>query len=85
LITSVAVATPVPSLLDAVSKNGLLFFLIANLATGFVNLTISTPQYFDVPLQITILSVYALAISEWIYLYNSGILFKRREKVVKVA
>uniref|UniRef100_A0A914EGU4 Phosphatidylinositol-glycan biosynthesis class W protein n=1 Tax=Acrobeloides nanus TaxID=290746 RepID=A0A914EGU4_9BILA len=77
------VETPVPSLLDAVSKNGLLFFLIANLATGFVNLTISTPQYLDVPLQITILSVYALAISEWIYLYNSGILFKCREKKVE--
>jgi len=75
----------IQSLLDAVSKNGLLFFLAANLITGLVNFTISTQQYYDIPLQMTILSVYALAICEWIYLYDSGILFKFREnKIAKV-
>ena len=46
---------------EAISRNALLYFLVGNLATGFVNICLETAVKSDViPLQLLILTVYTL-------------------------
>ncbi|EJD51891.1 GWT1-domain-containing protein [Auricularia subglabra TFB-10046 SS5] len=50
-----------PVLLEAINRNGLLFFLLANLCTGVVNLSIRT-MYAGTTLAMVVLSSYSVAI-----------------------
>ncbi|KAH9919571.1 GWT1-domain-containing protein [Fomitopsis serialis] len=57
-----------PALLDAINKNGLALFLLANLATGIVNLSMKT-MYASDAVAMAVLSAYALAICgvAWVF------------------
>ncbi|KAH9921820.1 GWT1-domain-containing protein [Fomitopsis serialis] len=57
-----------PALLDAINKNGLALFLLANLATGVVNLSMKT-MYASDAVAMAVLSAYALAICgvAWVF------------------
>ncbi|KAI0736482.1 GWT1-domain-containing protein [Fomitopsis betulina] len=50
-----------PPLLEAINKNGLVLFLLANLATGIVNLSMKT-MYASNTVAMGVLSLYALAV-----------------------
>uniref|UniRef100_A0AC34FAI8 Phosphatidylinositol-glycan biosynthesis class W protein n=1 Tax=Panagrolaimus sp. ES5 TaxID=591445 RepID=A0AC34FAI8_9BILA len=64
------------NLLESISGNCLLFFLIANLATGFVNSVIHTHSVQNVALQMTILIAYNFGICLFIYVWH---LFNNRK------
>uniref|UniRef100_A0A914DPW6 Uncharacterized protein n=1 Tax=Acrobeloides nanus TaxID=290746 RepID=A0A914DPW6_9BILA len=66
-----------PSLLEAISRNCLWFFLIANLGTGLVNLSISTHRVYSTVVQMTVLIVYCFAICLIIYLWH---MYNNRKK-----
>lgn len=66
-----------PSLLEAISRNCLWFFLIANLGTGLVNLSISTHRVYSTVVQMTVLIVYCFAICLIIYLWH---IYNNRKK-----
>ena len=51
----------VPPLLDAINKNGLAFFLICNLATGLVNVSMSTMYTSDLT-AVAVLVMYSAAV-----------------------
>ncbi|KZT66714.1 hypothetical protein DAEQUDRAFT_674575 [Daedalea quercina L-15889] len=57
-----------PPLLDAINQNGLALFLLANLMTGVVNLSMKT-MYAENSVAIVVLSVYALGIcgAAWVF------------------
>ncbi|KAG6810913.1 hypothetical protein H0H92_009843 [Tricholoma furcatifolium] len=59
---------PAPPLLDAINKNALVLFLVANVATGLVNLSIKTMYTSDLWAMV-ILSVYTFILSwfGWIF------------------
>ncbi|KZT08215.1 uncharacterized protein LAESUDRAFT_757895 [Laetiporus sulphureus 93-53] len=54
-------AARAPPLLEAINHNGLVLFLLANLATGLVNLTMPT-MYMSDPAAMAVLSLYSLTI-----------------------
>lgn len=56
-----------PSLLDAINKNGFIIFLVANIATGLINLLVPT-MYIADPWAVVILSAYAavLCMIAWV-------------------
>lgn len=51
----------VPRILGAVNKNGLALFLLANLATGAVNLSMRT-MYASTPISMAVLSLYSAGV-----------------------
>jgi len=59
-IDNVVIGNP-PKLFDAINKHGLAIFLIANLFTGLINLSIST-MYVEDATAMWILSLYSIAI-----------------------
>ena len=64
------------SLLQAINYNGLLFFALANLMTGVVNLSIDTKSYSD-SAAFGILNIYMLILSTiFLYLYRIKFVFK---------
>ncbi|KAH0591190.1 hypothetical protein H2248_001282 [Termitomyces sp. 'cryptogamus'] len=60
---------PVPPLFEAINKNGLVLFLVANVATGLVNLVIPT-MYTPDPWAMIILGVYSLVLSSFAWLFR---------------
>ncbi|EIN14635.1 hypothetical protein PUNSTDRAFT_49357 [Punctularia strigosozonata HHB-11173 SS5] len=65
-----------PALLDAINRNGLMIFLLANLATGLVNLTMPTMYMSDGP-AMTVLVGYSLALS-------AAAWFMRSRRIIKL-
>ncbi|KAF8637760.1 hypothetical protein AX16_010747 [Volvariella volvacea WC 439] len=59
-----------PALLEAINKNSLVLFLVANVATGLINLTIQTMYVADRPAMF-ILSAYAFGLSFFAWLLRS--------------
>jgi phosphatidylinositol glycan class W len=54
-------APPCPALLEAINANGLVIFLVANLLTGFVNLSIKT-MYAGNGLSMAVLLAYSAGV-----------------------
>ncbi|TXT11139.1 hypothetical protein VHUM_01890 [Vanrija humicola] len=55
-------APPCPPLLDAINRNGLVVFLVANLLTGLINVSMQT-MYAGTAVAMTILTVYSAGVS----------------------
>ncbi|WVF73118.1 hypothetical protein IAT40_007937 [Kwoniella sp. CBS 6097] len=66
---------PTPPLLEAINKNGLIVFLIANLGTGLINLSVQT-MYVGDTLAVGILGVYTVGVCA-----VAWVLRKRRIKI----
>ncbi|KAG6901871.1 hypothetical protein C0995_007097 [Termitomyces sp. Mi166 len=64
-----------PLLLEAINKNGLVLFLVANAATGLVNLTIPT-MYTSDSWAMTILTVYTFALSWFAWIFRDKNAFR---------
>lgn len=62
-----AIAGGAPPLLDAINKNGLVLFLLANVATGLVNLALPT-MYFNDSSAMGVLAAYTLGICGFAWL-----------------
>jgi glucosaminylphosphatidylinositol acyltransferase len=62
LVLEIVLKTSTPPLLEAINKNGLIIFLLANVATGIINLAIPTVHTPDL-IAFAILSVYTFSLS----------------------
>ena len=59
--SSTGPSAAVPPLLDAINRNGLAFFLICNLATGLVNISMETMYVSDI-MAVVVLGLYSSAV-----------------------
>lgn len=62
LFPPASVAPPCPPLLDAINRNGLVVFLVANLLTGLINVSMQT-MYAGTLVSMTILTAYSAGVS----------------------
>ncbi|KZV75704.1 hypothetical protein PENSPDRAFT_647000 [Peniophora sp. CONT] len=58
-----------PALLDAINRNGLVFFLVANVATGAVNLSMET-MYASNGTALAVLGIYSLGICAFAWVFR---------------